>query len=151
MKPNSYLDIDFLNNDNLYRVHLYYKDDVRTRINSWENKYPNIRKWVEASLSKAILESLKLPFLAKNQKHGSPPPTPTGESESKQKVKTNSLLQLPVVSNKKTRNQLLSQVNNLNVALKLTSDDLQERTFENVQIQKDLAETRNKMQTLMDQ
>lgn len=44
LKKNSYLDQDFVVENNMYRVHLYYKRKLTTRISHWAPKYPQNRE-----------------------------------------------------------------------------------------------------------
>lgn len=47
LKATSYLDSDFLREGKKYRVHLYYKDNLRRRIFDLQKKYPAAKKTVE--------------------------------------------------------------------------------------------------------
>ncbi len=163
LKRNSYLDLDYLKNFKKYQVHLYYKDNLRTRITYWERKYPEIPKLIESddlkirikfdknnTLSKAIDEALQLPISTEILQHDKPP-TPPGEIQVNKKVKIMGPFNLPTPDNQKTKGQLLSEVKNLRLALTMVSDDLQTRTEEKVRLEKVVSETQKKMQALVDQ
>ncbi len=152
LKPNSYLDLPYLERYNKYRVHLYYKDNKRRRIIDLENKYPLINKVVDLdddfdirlvvdennSLSKAIFEIHKsgIPPLERPQQELLHP--------VEKKVKTRTSDDAAIMSNKKTKSELIRENSSLKVDLRSTLRQLTDRECE-------LISLKNKTQKLLSQ
>ena len=141
LKLMSYLDSDYLSEEGKYRVHVYYLPNCKTRIEQWKKKYPGVIKKVELDivqirvkldenniLSKAIVSLEKRPQLDHN------PPKILEEGRTIKKVK---------IGANKTKNELLSENQNLTVQLRAAVQQLHESTHQ-------VANLRGEVKTLLD-
>ncbi|MGF1923980.1 MAG: hypothetical protein ACQUHE_07345 [Bacteroidia bacterium] len=126
LKKSSYLDLKFLEQNNQYRVHLYYKDRKKTRFSHWLPKYPQVKKTVEVdetdirikveleknSLSQAIDAIQIEPDSSKSVRPKDlgheKPPSPQEHIKGKKKIKVNE---------NRTKSQLISEISNLKADL----------------------------------
>lgn len=146
LKTSSYLDTDFLREEKKYRVHLYYKNNVRRRMLDLQVKYPAAKKTVELDVPvirvKVDLTNLLSQAINAVEKFGIPqiilPPRGEEIYPVEKKIKTKSSNETVIPTHKKTKSELVIENTNLKVDLRTSLILLSHKDFVISSLQKQL-------------